>query len=238
MLGVKGRIIGRRIAGCLTTAAVAWPLSACQSVTQPQTTALVRVLDASYNAPAVDVYAGKTEIAKNVGPGSITNYAILTPGPVTITVDATGTRKALATVTTDLRAAAQRSVYLVDKGSGFDAKLLKDQAQPPPLGEFSARFFRTADATGAVDVYYLTTGERVADAMPVVKGLAPGQNSSYVNLPDGTYRLVVTRAGHTSPVFTGSSVTYAGGQVRTVLIAGGSTVEPKTVQVVVGDDSN
>lgn len=238
MPGVKSRIIWRRIAGGLTAAAVVWPLSACQSVTQAQTTSLVRVLDASYNAPAVDVYAGKTEIAKDVGPGTITNYAILAPGPVTITVDATGTRKPLATVMTDLRAAGQHSVYLVDKGRGFNAKLLKDQAQPPPLGEFSARFFRTANATGAVDVYYLTSGEIVADATPVVTGLAPGQNSNYVNLPDGTYRLVVTRAGQTNPVFTGSSVTFAGGQVRTILISSESTVEPETVHVVVGDDSN
>lgn len=238
MPGAKRPILWRRIAGGLAAAAVVWPLCACQSVSESQTTSLVRVVDASYNAPAVDVYAGKTEIAKNVRAGTITNYAILSPGPVTITVDAVGATKPLAKLTADLQAAKQHSVYLADVGSGFETKLLTDQAVPSPVGEFSVRFLQTAGATGAVDVYYLRSGESVADATPVVKGLQPGQSSGYVNVPDGSYRLVVTKAGSTDPVFTGSSVTYAGGQVRTVLIEDEPTIHPEPVRVVVGDDLN
>jgi hypothetical protein len=238
MAAAKGQIWWRRIAGGITAAAVVWPLCACQSVSQSQTTSLVRVVDASYNAPAVDVYAGKTEIAQNVAAGTITRYAILAPGPVTITVDATGTKTPLATLTTTLEAAGQHSVYLTDAGSGFHARLLKDKAESSPLGDFSVRFLQTAPTTGAVDVYYLAPGESVSDATPVVKGLESGQDSGYVNVPDGTYVLVVTRAGSSEPVFMGSSATYAGGQVRTVLIQDEPAVHTQPVRVVVGDDQN
>lgn len=245
--GVKrasiGRILrkpgaGRRLAGWLAAAAVIWPLCACQTVSQSQTTSLLRVVDASYNAPAVDVYAGKTEIARNVAAGTITNYAILAPGPVTITVDATGTKEPLATLTTDLQAAGQHSVYLADAGSGFTAKLLRDQAESAPVGEFSVRFLQTAEATGKVDVYYLGNGQSPSDATPLVKDLAPGRVTGYLNVPDGSYQLVVTEAGSTTPVYTSSSATYAGGEVRTILIQNEPTVHPEPVRVVVGDDLN
>lgn len=238
MAQAKGQNLWRRIAGGIAAAAVVWPLCACQSVSQSQTTSLVRVVDASYNAPAVDVYAGKTEIAQNVAAGTITHYAILGPGPVTITVDATGTKKPLATLTATLLAAGQHSVYLTDAGSGFHAKLLTDKAESSPLGDFSVRFLQAARTTGAVNVYYLAPGESVSNATPVVKGLEPGQDSGYVNVPDGTYALFVARAGSTEPVFMGSSVTYAGGEVRTVLIQDEPAVHAQPVRVVVGDDQN
>ena len=237
MARAKSRFLRRRIASGIAAGAVVL-LSACQSVSQSQTTSLVRLVDASYNAPAVDVYAGKTEIARDVSAGTITRYAILAPGAVTITVDATGTKKTLATLTATLQAAEQHSVYLTDAGSGIDAKLLKDRAESSPVGDFSVRFLQAAHATGAVDVYYLAAGEAVKDATPVVRGLQAGQDSGYVDVPDGTYSLVVTRAGSTEPIFMGSSVTYAGGEVRTVLIQDEPAVHGRPLQVLVGDDQN
>lgn len=243
MSGAKGLYWAKRIAGGLAAAAVVWPMCACQSVPDSQTTSLVRVVDASQNAPAVDVYAGKTEIAQNVAAGTITDYAILAPGAVTITVDATGTTKPLATLTADLQATGQHSVYLADAGTGFDAKLLRDQTVSASVGEFSVRFLNAARATGAVDIYYLTAGESVSDATPMVRGLGPGQSSGYVDVPNGSYQLAVTRAGSETPVYTSSSVTFAGGQVRTVLIQnepiqGAPGVHAQPVRVVVGDDLN
>jgi hypothetical protein len=235
---LRKRGAGRRLAAGLAAAAVMWPLCACQTVSQSQTTSLLRVVNASENAPAVDVYAGKTEIAKNVTVGTITHYAILAPGPVKITVDATGTTKPLATLPVDLQAAGQHSVYLADAGSGFTAKLLQDQSEPAPIGEFSVRFLQTAHATGTVDVYYLKQGQALADARPVARGLAPGAVTGYVNVPDGSYELVVTKAGSTTPVYTGSRATYAGGEVRTILIQDEPSAYQQPVHVVVGDDMN
>lgn len=231
-------IAWRRAGCCFLAAAVAWPLCACQSVGNLQTTSLVRVVDAAYNAPIVDVYAGKTEIAKNVAAGTITNYAILAPGPVTITVDAAGTAKPLAALTADLNADGQHSVYLADAGSGFDAKLLQDQAISAPVGDFSVRFLQNAQADGAVNIYYLTQGETVANTNPVVQGLAPGRSSGYVNVPKGSYRLVVTKAGSQTPVYISSSAVYADGEVRTVLIQDEPAAHPQPVRVVIGDDLN
>jgi hypothetical protein len=240
MTGVRAELLWKRTVAGVVAAAVAWPLCACQTVSESQTTSLVRVVDASYNAPAVDVYAGKTEIASHVVAGTITNYAILAPGAVTITVDAAGTRKPLAKLTADLEAAGQHSVYLTDAGTGFGAKLLRDQAESAPVGNFAVRFLQTAQASGAVDIYYLAHGQSLQGATPVVKGLGPGRDSGYVDVPNGSYALVVTRAGSKTPVFAGSSVTYAGGEVRTVLIQAGPAAQPspRAMQVVVGDDLN
>lgn len=228
----------KRLAGWLVAVAVLWPLSSCQSVSQSQTTSLVRVVDASYNAPALDVYVGKTEIAKDVSPGTITNYAILVPGPEKITIDAAGTTKPLTTLTADLQAAQQHSVYITNAGTGFRAKLLTDQATPAPVGDFAVRFLQSAAATGSVNIYFLPKGASPANSKPRVKNLKPGQITGYLDLPNGNYRLVVIRNGNTTPVYTGSSMSYVEGEVRTVLIEDEPTVHQQPLHVVVGDDLN
>jgi hypothetical protein len=51
----------------------------------------VRVIDASYNAPAVDVKVATTQIAANIGAATFTNYAFLPPEDTTAYVYPTGT---------------------------------------------------------------------------------------------------------------------------------------------------
>lgn len=224
-------------AGLLTPFLV-WPLCGCQIVSGSQASSLVRVIDASSNAPAVDVYIGKTEIAQNIAAGTITNYAILAPALETISIDATGTTKPLATVSGDLQSAQEHSVYIADSGKSFTTTLLVDQSTAAPVGDFSVRFVQGANTTGNVDVYFVASGETFKGETPIVENFAPGLTTDYLNVPDGSYQLVVTKTGSITPLYTGSSVTYASGEVRTMLIVDEPTIDQQPVNVVVGDDLN
>src|ERR1019366_8517047 len=88
--------------------ALALSLAACQNVagfTQPS---LVRVIDASYIAPAVNVYVEKTLFAGNIGEGYISNYGTVSPAPaaqIQVT-QATGGKSLVAAAAT-LNAGAQ-----------------------------------------------------------------------------------------------------------------------------------
>src|SRR5215469_4863599 len=56
-------------------------LSSCTNVQGFSQPSLVRVIDASYIAPAVNFYVEKTLFAGNVGQGYISNYGAVAPSP-------------------------------------------------------------------------------------------------------------------------------------------------------------
>src|SRR5579875_3702700 len=69
----------RLLAVAVASLALALGLSACQAVAGFSQPSLVRVIDASYIAPAVNIYVEKTLFAGNVGEGYISNYGTVTP---------------------------------------------------------------------------------------------------------------------------------------------------------------
>ncbi len=111
--------------------ALALGLSACQNVASFKPSSLVRVIDASYTAPAVNVYVANEMLAANIGQGIISNYGTLAPSAAAlIKVTAATGGAALVTTTGTLLAGAQHSVFLTDNGAsatGYVVTVLEDQ---------------------------------------------------------------------------------------------------------------
>jgi len=214
--------------------------SGCEVVSNSTPDTLVRVINASSNAGAVDVYAGSTEIATNVGAPTITNYAFMTPGSATLSVHPTGSKTIIAQVNGSFLSSQQHSLYLTNVGAGFQAALLTDQNTAPTAGNFAVRFLQQAPITGAVDIYFIPDGTQLTASKPVLTDCLPGTISAYLGIPAGTWDLVVVPTG--VKTLTGAYVSqptvYVGGQVRTNLIVD-QTFEPTPpVSVITGDDLN
>jgi len=229
--------IGRRacaaagLAGLLT-------LTGCQSVqnSSPSQT-LVRVIDASYDAPGVDVYVASTPIAVDIGAATITNYAYLAPENTTAYVYPTKTKTAGAQVSGEFEVGEQASVFITDTGTGYTASILTDQAVAPPQGQFSIRFLQQALKTGAVDIYLVPSDGTLAGTKPLASNVKPQTVVNYVNVMAGSYTLVITPTGMTT-VDTSLQVNFDGGQVRTALIMDAQLTTNPPVTVVVGNDLN
>jgi hypothetical protein len=214
-------------------------LLGCQSVqTSAPSQTQVRVIDASYNAPAIDVDVATTQIATNIGAATFTNYAFLSPENATAYVYPTGTTKATAQVAGEFLVAQQHSVLITDSGTTYTASILTDQPIAAPAGYFSIRFLQQAPKAGAVDIYLLASGGTLADANPVFSNVAPQSMEGYVNVVAGTYTIVVTPAGVITTPYTSASITFVGGQVRTALIMDAQLTKNPPVTVTIGDDLN
>jgi len=213
-------------------------LGGCTSVAGSSPVTLLRVIDASTNAPALDAYAGTDPIALNfVGP-SVSNYAILGPGAATIRLDTQGTHTALAELSGTLLASEEHTIYITDQGTSFQANLLSDQSAAAPAGFVSFRFLQQANATGAVDIYLLPDGAEIADAKPLIASVTPGTNTGYINLPAGTYEIAIAAAGTTKGAYTSSSTAFTSGQARTVLIVDQKLLSSPPVNVLIADDAD
>jgi hypothetical protein len=220
--------------------AVSLGLSACSDVAGYTQTSLVRVIDASYIAPAVNVYVESTLFASNIGEGYISNYGTVTPSAsAAIKVTQTQGGAALVAAAATLNAGAQHSIFLTDNGASptaYTVTVLEDQTTPAAAGHSDFRFLNQAPRTGAVDVYMLPASTTIANAVPLCSDLAVGATCGYVNFTSQTVTMVITPTGATTPNYTSTAIALTGGEVRTAVIVDSQLTTNPPVQVVIAKD--
>ena len=129
-------------------------LAGCQSVSGISPTSLLRVIDASYNAPAINVYVEGKVFASNMGQGNITSYGLFGPSNnAAIKVTGTTSTTALVNSNTTLRASTSQSVLISDVNAQYQVTVLQDQATAAPTGHSEFRVLNQAPSTGPIDVY-------------------------------------------------------------------------------------
>ena len=90
--------LASRTARLATLAVCAAILAGCQGVTGIQPVAQVRVIDASPDAPAIDVYQNSQASLYNVGFGTVSSYIPIAPGTYSHTAFTAGTQQQLAQI--------------------------------------------------------------------------------------------------------------------------------------------
>jgi hypothetical protein len=89
---------------------------------------------------------------------------------------------------------------------------------------------------GDVDVYLVRAGATLSESRPMLTNVRFGENSDYVNVPVGAYKVVVVAAGTTVPIYSGATVTYSSGSARTLVVLDSQRIDGQKVQVVTAED--
>jgi len=220
--------------------AVALSLSACENVATYTQPSLVRVIDASYIAPAVNVTVEGTILAGNIGQGSITPYGTLTASTnalIKVTAATGGT--ALVTTNGTLLAGHQHSIFLTDNGAAptsYEVTILEDQQVPAAGGHSAFRFLNQAPKTGAIDVYMIPSGTTIANTVPIVTALPVGATAGYISFNSQTVTMVIVPTGLLTPKYTSAVMALTGGEVRTILMVDTQLTSNPPVQVFMAND--
>jgi hypothetical protein len=230
-------------AATVATLVLALFINACENVSSYTQPALVRVIDASYVAPAVNVTVNGTLIAANIGQGAITAYGAL-PASNSAVIDVNATTAGPPLLNGDdyqFTAGNQYSVFLMDNAAdprGYGFTVLQDQQIAAPTGHSSYRFLNQAINIGAVDIYMIPTGATIANSVPLVTALPVNGTPSYVSFNSQTVTMVVTPTGLTTPAYTSAPIALAGGEVRTALMVDTQLTSNPSVAVFIGNDVN
>ncbi|WP_229668842.1 DUF4397 domain-containing protein [Edaphobacter acidisoli] len=216
-------------------------LTGCQAMVGNPSTAQVRVVDASPDAPSIDLYQDSDGIAYNLGFGAISSYVPTVPGTYTISAATAGTHQVLSFVKPTLAAAGQYTILIGDTAGNLQQLTLKDQNQPAPAGETSLRFLDEATRSGPVDVYLVPSGHALVTVNPLLTNVSFGANTGYQNIPSGTYSLVVLPVGANpastaAASYTGAKVTYPGTAARTLIFIDQPLASMPGIQVITADD--
>ena len=217
-------------------------LPGCQSI---QTTATdsgqIRFIDASIDVPGLDIYQNTTAVAYNLGFGTITSYVPLTQGSYTFAADAAGTRQQLVSAKQTLTVGKQYTAIIGDIAASLQETIFTDQSNPAPTGQVAFRFIDEATRVGAVDIYLVPTSGKLLTTAPVATNVAFSATTGYLNVPSGTYSIVVVPTGTvpistTVTLLTGSQAAYSAGAVRTVVLIDSQIVTAPAVQAIVAND--
>jgi hypothetical protein len=235
------RHLVRRAARLAALAAGLGILSGCQAIVNSVPQSQVRIIDASPDAPGLDIYEGSTALAYNLGFGTLTSYIPLAPGNYTIAADTAGSRQGLTSSKATFLAAAQYTVLIGNDAASLQQLILTDQSQAAPSGQISLRFIDQATQIGAVDIYLVPAGQKLTAVTPVITGVVFNTNTGYLNIPTGTYTLVMVPTGTipnsaTVATYTGSQVTYPGGSARTIILIDQQLLTTPGLQVISADD--
>jgi len=200
----------------LAVLASAVTLAAC-SDDEPVTTAQLRAVHLSPNAPNVDILVNGAQVATNVAYLDNTDYLSVPSGPATVQVRPTGTSTNVIDETPTLAADSSYTVLAANFVAQIEAILLTDDRTAPTVGNVRVRIVHGAPTAPAVDVYVTAPAADLETSTPVLVNRIFRSVSAYLTVPAATYRIRVTAAGTKTVVIDSGDVPLSSGQVRTVI---------------------
>ncbi len=177
-------------------------------------TARVRVMHASPDAPAVDVWVNGTRAFSNISFKSISDYAKLQPGTYHVQVVPAGaTTPVVIDATLTLAKHTDYTVVAIGKLATIHPLVLVDNNKPVSSKMVRIRFVHASPDAPSVDI-------AVHNGPVLFSNVAFGQSSGYITVPRGTYPLEVRLAGANTVVLSLGNVKFRGGSTYTAIAVG------------------
>ena len=197
-------------------------LALCASMAMAQTgNGRVRVVHASPDAPAVDIYVNGGKVLENMPFREYSEYLALPAGSYSVDIKVTGTDTLVKNV--PISVAAEKDYTAIAVGyaggntPGFDVIWLEDDNSLPADNGVKLRVVHTAPGAPEVDVYVTTPFETLMGKTPVLSNVPFKAASGYLTVPIGMYQARVALAGtKTVAIDSHRLVTWAN-MVRTVI---------------------
>lgn len=208
----------KRLPGILgALGAISMVLWAAASPASAQEMARVRVVHASPDAPAVDVYADGSRVLSNVPFKGSSDYLPVPAGPHNFKVYATGANPASDTAVIDadatLAAGKDYTIAAVGKVADIKPAVFEDNNSAPAAGKAHVRVIHASPDAPAVDIAVKGGPVLFSNlAFPNAAGPSP--------VDAGTYDLEVRAAGTTTVALPINGVQLQAGKIYTVLAVG------------------
>lgn len=205
------------LAGLAAAAHAATPLNAIFSADDPAGNTgnpRVRVVHASPDAPAVDVWVNGAPAFTNLPFEGITAFAALPPGTYNVKVVPAGaTSPVVIEADLPLAASTDYTVIATDRLALISPRILTATGGAPNAGQAWVRFFHASPDAPPVDI-------AVAGGPVLFSNVAFQQGTLYLPVPAGSYDLEARVAGTSTVALSIPDVALAAGQAYTAYATG------------------
>jgi hypothetical protein len=174
-------------------------------------TAKVRVIHASPDAPAVDVYVNGEQALSNVPFFTASDYLDLPAGTYQVQVTPAGQPASAAVIDASATIEAGKAYTIAATGAvvNIAPTIIEDNLSAPAAGQAHVRVYHFSPDAPAVDV-------QLADGTALIEGLAFAEASDYLPVPAGSYDLQVVPAGGSDVVIDLPGTTLETGRIYSV----------------------
>ena len=207
---------------------------AAQTVAMAQ----LRAINASPDAPPLDIYVNGELIARRVTYGTVTGYNMVAPGDVRIQAVRAFRSLSRAEAVIDQTVKLERDKSYTIAASGMMAQikpiLFNDDWVAPGKGKAKLRLVHLSTDAPALDVVATPAG--ATQSTTLVKNLAYGNASPYVLVNSGDWSFNINATGTQTPLLTLNNKTVPEGQSASVFVIGQVNGRPRftTVSAVDG----
>jgi len=213
--------------------AVAIAFAAFTSGASAADMARVRVVHASPDAPAVDVYADGAKVLTNVAFKGSSDYLSVPAGSHNFKVFATGANpasdKPVIIADAMLDAGKDYTVAAIGKLADIKPLVLVDNNAAPAAGKAHVRVVHASPDAPAVDI-------AVKGGAVLVPNLAFGKDAGPLPVDAGTYDLEVRAAGTTTVALPINGVKLTAGKISTIFAVGLLNGTPKLEALPIVND--
>lgn len=177
--------------------------------------AKVRVIHASPDAPAVDVYVNGNVAISNVPFFTASDYIDLPAGTYQVQVTPTGQPASAAVIDASATIEAGKAYTIAATGlvANIQPTIIEDDLTAPPPGQANLRVYHFSPDAPAVDV-------QLADGTKLIEGLAFPNASDYLPVPAGSYDVQVVPAGGSDVVIDLAGTPLEAGKTYAVFATG------------------
>lgn len=174
-------------------------------------TAKVRVIHASPDAPAVDVYVNGSRALADVPFFTASDYLDLPAGTYQVQVTPAGQPASAAVIDASATIEAGKAYTIAATGpvASIAPTVIEDDLTAPAAGQAHVRVYHFSPDAPAVDV-------QLADGTKLIEGLAFPNASNYLPVPAGSYDLQVVPAGGSDVVIDLPGTALEAGKIYSV----------------------
>ena len=218
------RIAFRLLLSCVATVAI---LAACGGGSLSQNEGQVRLVNATGEFGALDLYESSNRLSSGVAAFTASGYQGLDKGNHDFSVRGGVAGATIATLAATVAKDKHLAIVAYSNGGTPTLALLDEEADPPSSGSAKLRFFNTtASDSGSVDVYLVADATAcsalAATAATPVATAVSGLQTAYTTINPSTatgYHLCVTAATDKSDVRLDTQLVVADRQVVTVILS-------------------
>ena len=182
--------------------------------------ARLRVVHASPDTPAVNVYANDnftTPVVSNLAFPNLTGFVEVPGGTYNIKVTPTGNVGLIAINANPTFAAGREySVLAVGRLAAIEPLVLTEDRRRVAT-QAKVRIIHGSPTAGAVDIYVVAPGASIASAAPNFANVPFKANTGYVSLAAGAYDVIVTPTGSKTAAIGPARITVANSGVYSVV---------------------
>lgn len=181
----------------------------------------VRVVHASPDAPAVDIYVNGGKVLENLPFREYSEYLALPAGSYSVDIKVTGTDTLVKNVPISVSAGKDYTAMAVGYAGGntpgFDVMWLEDDNSLPADNGVKLRVVHAAPGAPEVDVYVTTPFETLMGKNAVLSNVPFKAASGYLTVPIGMYQARVALAGTKTVAIDSQRLVTWANMVRTVV---------------------